>query len=64
MVAPENDTFDNRAFYAAKTASDGRRRFVFGWNPTRAESRDFQPWHWGGNLVVHEVVQEADGTSR
>ncbi len=61
-LAPENDTFDNRAFYAAKTASDGRRRFVFGWNPTRAESRDFQPWHWGGNLVVHEVVQEADGT--
>jgi len=61
-VAPENDTFDNRAFYAAKTASDGKRRFVCGWNPTRAESRDFQPWHWGGNLVVHEVVQEPMGT--
>jgi beta-fructofuranosidase len=59
--APENDTFDNRAFYAAKTACDRKRRFVFGWNPTRAENRDFQPWHWGGNLVVHEVIQEADG---
>jgi beta-fructofuranosidase len=61
-LAPENDTFDNRAFYAAKTASDGKRRFAFGWNPTRAESRDYQPYHWGGNLVVHEVVQEPDGT--
>jgi beta-fructofuranosidase len=60
--APENDTFDNRALYAAKTAGDGQRRFVFGWNPTRAENRDFQPWHWGGNLVVHEVVQQSDGT--
>jgi beta-fructofuranosidase len=61
-LAPENDTFDNRAFYAAKTASDGNRRFVFGWNPTRVDGRDYQPWHWGGNLVVHEVVQEAEGT--
>ena len=61
-LAPENDTFDNRAFYAAKTASDGARRFVFGWNPTRVDNRDFQPWQWGGNLVVHEVMQESDGT--
>jgi beta-fructofuranosidase len=61
-LAPENDTFDNRAYYAAKTASDGRRRFVFGWNPTRVDGRDNQPWQWGGNLVVHEVIQEADGT--
>jgi beta-fructofuranosidase len=61
-LAPENDTFDNRAFYAAKTASDGKRRFAFGWNPTRVESRDYRPYHWGGNLVVHEVMQEADGS--
>jgi beta-fructofuranosidase len=61
-LAPENDTFDDRAFYAAKTAFDGKRRFAFGWNPTRVESRDYQPYHWGGNLIVHEVVQEHDGT--
>ncbi|HZT28894.1 MAG TPA: glycoside hydrolase family 32 protein [Bryobacteraceae bacterium] len=61
-LAPENDTFDGRAFYAAKTASDGRRRFVFGWNPTREESKDYRRWNWGGNLVVHEVVQEPDGS--
>ena len=60
--APENDTFDGRAFYAAKTASDGHRRFLFGWNPTRVGQRDDGEWQWGGNLVVHEIVQEADGT--
>ncbi len=31
-IAPRNDTFDGRAFYAAKTMSDGARRFVAGWN--------------------------------
>ena len=60
-LAPENDTLDNRAYYAAKTATDGKRRFAFGWNPTRVDSSDNQPWQWGGNLVVHEVVQEANG---
>jgi beta-fructofuranosidase len=61
-LAPDNDTFDGRAYYAAKTASDGHRRFAFGWLATRQESKDFRPWNWGGNLVVHELVQEADGT--
>jgi beta-fructofuranosidase len=60
--APENDAFDGRAYYAAKTATDGVRRYLFGWNATRNDERDYQPWQWGGNLVVHEVVQEADGT--
>lgn len=61
-TAPENDTFDGRAYYAAKTASDGKRRFVCGWNPTRTDAKDYRPWNWGGNLVVHELVQESDGT--
>jgi beta-fructofuranosidase len=60
-LAPENDTFDGRAFYAAKTAGDGNRRFVFGWNPTRTDAKDDRPWNWGGNLIVHELVQENDG---
>lgn len=59
---PDNDTFDGRAFYAAKTASDGDRRFLFGWVPTRDERKDFRNWNWGGNLMVHELVQEPDGT--
>lgn len=61
-TAPENDTFDGRAYYAAKSASDGQRRYMFGWNPTRDTQKDYQGhWQWGGNLVVHELVQESDG---
>lgn len=60
-TAPENDTFDGRAFYAAKSASDGRSRFLFGWNPTREGENDEGNWEWGGNLVIHEIVQEKGG---
>ncbi len=60
-LTPAVDTFDNRAFYAAKTASDGTDRFLFGWNPTREHSKDDQPWQWAGNLVVHQLRQETDG---
>jgi beta-fructofuranosidase len=60
-IAPESDYFDGRAFYAAKTASDGKRRFLFGWDPTRADKRDYHRWDWGGNLVVHELHQQKDG---
>ena len=60
--APLNDSFDGRAFYAAKTASDGQRRFVFGWNPTRERQMDSEPWQWGGSMVVHEL--NADLTVR
>ena len=61
-VTPDDDQFDGRAFYAAKTASDGQHRYLFGWNPTREGEKDYGAWHWGGNLVVHEVNQQADGT--
>ncbi|MDI4648402.1 glycoside hydrolase family 32 protein [Cohnella hashimotonis] len=61
-LAPENDTFDNRAFYAAKTWTDGERRYAFGWNPTREGEHDEGTWQWGGNLVVHELAQQADGS--
>ena len=60
-LTPGDDNFDGRAFYAAKTASDGRRRFIFGWDPTRLDRKDYCRWDWGGNLVVHELSQERDG---
>ena len=61
-LTPADDTFDGRAFYAAKTAGDGERRFLFGWNPTRQGETDTGAWQWGGNLVVHELRQQLDGT--
>ena len=57
-LAPANDTFDSRAYYAAKTAG----KFVFGWLPTRNEEKDDGGWQWGGDLVVHELSQQRDGT--
>ena len=56
-----DDALDGPAFYAAKTASDGRRRFAFGWIPTRAGGSDDGHWQWGGQLVVHEVVPSPGG---
>lgn len=60
-LIPKQDTFDGHAFYAAKTASDGKNRFIFGWNPTRSDEKDNGGWNWGGNLVVHQIVQQPNG---
>jgi len=60
-IIPSRDDFDGHAFYAAKTASDGKRRLLFGWNPTRDGSKDTGGWQWGGNLVIHEIWQQPDG---
>lgn len=61
-IVPEDDTIDGRAFYAGKTASDGAKRYIFGWIPTKKEENDFGVYEWAGNLIVHEVCQEKDGT--
>ncbi|UJF34648.1 glycoside hydrolase family 32 protein [Paenibacillus hexagrammi] len=60
--APKHDAFDGRAFYAAKTWGDGEKRYAFGWVPSKENENDFSDWQWAGNLVVHEVVQQPDGT--
>ena len=72
-LRPEVDTFDGRAFYAAKTGFDGVNHYVYGWNPTRGEDtwkfdpeedygRDYQTWNWGGSIVVHKIIQHEDGS--
>jgi len=61
-LKPLNDNFDGRAFYAAKTATDGKNRYLFGWTPTRMDGKDKGNWMWGGNLVVHQLLQNKDGT--
>jgi len=59
---PARDLFDGKGFYAAKTGSLGDRRFLFGWVPTRQNSKDYMKWDWAGNLAVHELVRSGDGT--
>jgi beta-fructofuranosidase len=61
-ITPGVDTFDGRAFYAAKTAAGDGHRYLFGWNPSQTNNKDYETWNWGSNLVVHEVIQRADGT--
>lgn len=64
---------DSRAFYAAKTASNGTDRFIWGWTPYRTGSTihekninvgagDGNEPNWSGALVCHKVIQHADGT--
>lgn len=59
--APD-DMFDGRAFYAAKTVSDGSRRYLVGWQSIRANMDDKQHYQWGGSVLVHELVQREDGS--
>lgn len=60
-TAPVEDTFDGRAFYAAKTAETKGRRWAFAWVPTRRGGSDFGQYEWGGTLLMHQLKQEADG---
>ena len=59
---PANDMFDGRTFYAAKTVSNGKRRFIVGWVCHKTNGDDKTKYMWGGNLLVHEIKQNDDGT--
>lgn len=59
-IIPDDDVFDSRANYAIKTASDGSRRFAFGWIASKYGNCDFGPWEWGGTMVFHELIQNPD----
>lgn len=60
-ISPKVDYFDNRVYYAAKSATDGTNRYLFGWNATRENNSCNGLWQWGGNIVVHQIVQQNDG---
>ena len=61
-LKPEDDRFDGCAYYAAKSAASGDKRYLFGWLSTREGEADDGAWEWGGCLVVHELFQRSDGT--
>lgn len=63
-TAPDDDELDGLGLYAAKTISDGEHRYLVGWCPNYAVGKDGAPWLWGGNLVVHELLQNSDGSLR
>ena len=59
-TSPIEDTFDGRAFYAAKTAKVGDKRMAFAWVPTKRGESDFGQYEWGGNFIAHEINQTND----
>ena len=59
---PANDMLDGQYFYAAKTASDGNKRYLFGWTARRNPEKDSGNKEWAGNIVSHELTQAPDGT--
>jgi beta-fructofuranosidase len=57
-----HETFDGLWLYAAKTASDGAKRYLSGWASLGQERQQSNgELTWGGCLVTHEIVQQADG---
>ena len=61
-IAPSDDSFDGRCYYAARTIVAEGKRYMFGWNPTRENDDDKGMWIWGGNSITHEIIQRSDGT--
>lgn len=73
---PQDDkegVLDSRAFYAAKTASNGTDRYIWGWCPFRSgvsyhdkninlgAGKGNEP-NWSGALVCHKLIQHENGT--
>lgn len=59
---PHEGKLDGTSFYAGKTTSDGTHRFLYGWCASRAGEITEETQDWAGNLVAHQLVQNADGS--
>ena len=56
-----DDMFDGRQFYAAKTVSDGTHRYLVGWQSVKRDCDDSAKCIWGGTLLAHELMQKENG---
>ncbi len=61
-TTPEVDRFDGEYLYAAKTAANGSTRYLFGWTARKAPETNTGNKEWAGNMVIHELVQNTNGT--
>lgn len=61
-IAPADDAFDGRAYYAGRTFCLNGQRILFGWVPTKENCDDRGNFEWAGTFVAHEVYQRGDGT--
>ena len=61
-IVPENDYLDDIGFYAGRLEKDDKgKMYAFGWCATKVGEIDQGDFDWGGNLVVHEIVQKTNG---
>lgn len=63
-MKPKTDVFDGEFMYASKIEKGEDHTYLFGWVPTKTGATDYGSRMWGGNLVVHELKQQKDGTLR
>lgn len=61
---PKIDVFDGQYMYAAKVEQGKEHTYLLGWVPTKTGATDYGSRMWGGDLVVHELKQNKDGTLR
>lgn len=60
-ILPAQDTFNGRAYYAARTASNGNDRFLFGWVPSKEAGKDENNYLWGGTFLPLRVLISENG---
>ena len=66
-TSPADDFFDGGTLYAAKSVSDGTRRYLCGTLPRRDPdpqgiSTDDGTNGWSGRILIHELQRRPDGT--
>lgn len=61
FTKPERDTVDINGFYAGRLETDGENLYVVGWNGTKVDHEDTNEYDWAGNVVTHQLEQQADG---
>lgn len=54
-------SLDSHVFYAAKTVQDGANTYLAGWIRQKNSNIGWQ-YVWGGNLQVHQLLQNPDGS--
>lgn len=61
-LAPKDDAFDGRAYYAGRTFAMDDKRYLLGWVPTKVGDSDKGAFQWAGTFVPHQLYQREDGT--
>ena len=63
-IAPDDDAFDGRAYYAGRTFMLNNQRILFGWVPTRANESDVPvPYCSSAAMASSEISRRSHDTS-